>query len=110
MVTTTKVHVVGTESLTNEGDFGEPGARATVGAARHTHDDAVLAETGFFDGRLELADEHGEVALRFGHGETASGESDTSRRAEAEGREIGVVKLVLGQHLLHLRQVCLVDT
>jgi hypothetical protein len=110
MVATTEVHVVSAVSLANEGDFGEPRTRATVRATCHAHGDAVLAKTSLLDCALKLRDELRKVALRLSHSKTASGEGHTGSRAEAKSREVGVVKLVLGQEVLHLLQILLVNT
>merc|ERR1711939_233700 len=63
MVATTKVHIVCSVGLANEGDLGEPWPSAAVWATSHTHDDAVLSQTGFLHDSLELGDQLWQVTL-----------------------------------------------
>ncbi|KAH8709250.1 hypothetical protein HC256_009173 [Beauveria bassiana] len=95
VVAAAEVHVVRAKGLADKGHLGEPGPRAAVGAARHAHDDGVLAETRVGEAVFELGDEHRQVALRLGHGEAAGGESDAGRRAEAEAGKVHIVEGVL---------------
>ncbi|GKT47410.1 uncharacterized protein ColSpa_07591 [Colletotrichum spaethianum] len=106
---TAEVHVVRPVRLADEGDLGEPWAGAAVGAARHTHDNRVLAQAVLLEAALELGDELGQVTLRLGHGETAGREGDAGRGAEAQAREVHVVELVLLHERLDGVQVLVGD-
>ncbi|GJC78964.1 hypothetical protein ColLi_01801 [Colletotrichum liriopes] len=109
VVAAAEVHVVRAVRLSDEGDLGEPRAGAAVGAARHAHDDRVLAQAVLLEAVLELGDEHGQVALRLGHGETAGREGDAGRGAEAQAGEVHVVELVLLHERLDGVQVLVGD-
>ncbi|TKW57249.1 hypothetical protein CTA1_2221 [Colletotrichum tanaceti] len=100
VVATAKVHVVRAECLADEGDLGEPRTGAAVGAARHAHDDRVLAQAVLLEAVLELGNKHRQVALRLSHGKAAGREGDAGRGAESQAGELHVVKLVL----LHKRR------
>ncbi|GJC94312.1 hypothetical protein ColKHC_03138 [Colletotrichum higginsianum] len=95
-----KVHIVRAECLADKGDFGEPRAGATVGAARHAHNNRVLTQAVLLEAVLKLGDKHRQVALRLGHGKAAGREGDTGRGAESQAGELHIVELVF----LHKRR------
>ena len=109
VVSTTKVHVVSTVGLSNKSHLSKPWAGTTVRATGHTHDDAFPTQANFFESRLELGDEDGQVAFGFSHCETAGGEGDTGGRRETKTRERGVVEFVLGHQVLDHREIFVLD-
>ncbi len=92
-----KIEVVFAGGFTHEGDFGEIGAGASVGAAGHADGDGLVAESVLVDERFEARDEVGQVAFGFCHGEGAGGQGNACHAVFAEWAGITQETVLAGE-------------
>src|SRR5690554_2052179 len=69
-----QVEVVLADRLAGEADLGQEGPGAAVGAAGDAHIDRRVGEAVLVHHGVEFADQAGQVALGFRHGQTTGGE------------------------------------